>query len=216
MVNSGPKRPIQENKPPNPRGTLTNIYPFIIYILVTTFTPGPNNIMAMSNAMRFGFQKTLRFMAGVFIGFLVVLTLSGLLNAALAAQLPSLTKWFNILGAVYMTYLALHILRSKPDESDPNMDGSSSFKVGFSMQFLNVKGIMYGITVFSLFIIGTYHDPAAIFLFSLFFAGIGFLSTLSWAFGGNLFRSFLRRNYRVFNGVMAGLLIYTAIASLLK
>jgi threonine/homoserine/homoserine lactone efflux protein len=115
-----------------------------------------------------------------------------------------------------MVHLAYHIIRSKPVEDDLEKNGLNSFKAGFTMQFLNIKVILYGITVFSLFIIGTYHDPMSIGLFSMVLAGIGFVSTSCWAFGGNLFRNLLRKNYRIFNLVMAGLLVYTAIASLLS
>jgi cysteine/O-acetylserine efflux protein len=194
---------------------MINLYPFLIYVFVTTFTPGPNNIMSMSNAMHYGYQRTIRFLIGIFVGFMVVMMLCGLINVALAAQLPSLKKWLNILGAVYMLYLAYHILRSKPVEDDFGENGFNSFKAGFTMQFLNIKVILYGITVFSLFIIGTYQDPMMICLFSLILAGVGYVSTSCWAFGGNLFRNLLRQNYRIFNFVMGGLLIYSAIASLL-
>ena len=34
-----------------------SVYDFLIYIFVTAYTPGPNNIMSMSNAVRFGFKK---------------------------------------------------------------------------------------------------------------------------------------------------------------
>ena len=27
---------------------MVNLYPFLAYVVVTTFTPGPNNILAMS------------------------------------------------------------------------------------------------------------------------------------------------------------------------
>lgn len=39
---------------------------FLVYILVMTFTPGPNNIMAMVTAGKYGFKKAMEFVAGVF------------------------------------------------------------------------------------------------------------------------------------------------------
>jgi cysteine/O-acetylserine efflux protein len=194
---------------------MTSFYPFLIYVLVTTFTPGPNNILAMSNAMRQGYQRTIGFLAGIFTGFFVVMALSGLLNVALAALLPSLKVGLNLLGAMYMLYLAYHILRSKPVEDEPEKNELNSFKAGFTLQFLNIKVILYGITVFSLFIIADYQDPWSICLFSVLLAGVGFVATSCWALGGNLFRKTLRKNTQIFNVAMAALLIYTAVASLL-
>jgi hypothetical protein len=38
---------------------MPNFAAFLSYVLVTTFTPGPNNIMSMSNASRYGFKKSI-------------------------------------------------------------------------------------------------------------------------------------------------------------
>jgi cysteine/O-acetylserine efflux protein len=34
-----------------------NLYPFLIYMVITTFTPGPNNILSMNNGLRYGYKK---------------------------------------------------------------------------------------------------------------------------------------------------------------
>jgi cysteine/O-acetylserine efflux protein len=193
---------------------MPNLYPFLIYVIVTTFTPGPNNIMAMTNAMHDGLKQTIRFLFGIFAGFIVILSLSGLLNLILADILPGVHAWLNILGAGYMVFLAIHIMRSKPITDDPSENKFNSFKAGFVMQFLNIKVIVYGITVFSLFIIERFHDLVSISLFAIILAFIGFIATSTWAVAGNLFRPLLTKHYRIFNIVMGALLIYTAIASL--
>lgn len=36
-----------------------NLPAFLSYVIITTFTPGPNNIMAMSNSSRYGFKNSL-------------------------------------------------------------------------------------------------------------------------------------------------------------
>lgn len=193
---------------------MTDLYPFLAYVFVTTFTPGPNNIMAMTNAMRDGYRKTIRFVLGIVVGFFIVLLLSGWLNMVLSDLLPSVRKWLNILSVAYMVLLAIHIMLSKPVEDDPAGKTLNSFKAGLLMQFLNIKVIVYGITVFSIFIIDTYHTPVSISLFALGMALVGYAASTVWAFGGNLFRIFLLKYYRAFNITMGGLLIYTALASL--
>lgn len=193
---------------------MTNLAPFLVYALVTTFTPGPNNIMSMSNGLRFGYRRTLGFLLGIASGFFVLMLLCGLLNLTLAAAVPSLRKWLNILGALYMLYLAWHILRSQPEEEEGGEEKSlNTFKAGFILQFLNMKAILYGVTVFSLFIVGVFQDPLVIGLFALGLAALSFTSVSCWALGGDLFRSFLKKYYRIFNLLMAGLLVYSAVAS---
>lgn len=192
---------------------MENFYPFLIYVFVTTFTPGPNNIMSMANAMRSGYKGTLRFLAGIFTGFFVLMLVCGLLNVVLVNVLPQVRFWLNILGAVYMLYLAIHTILSKPTEETPDRSGSNSFFAGFAMQFLNLKVILYGVTVYSVFITQAYQNPIIVSLFAPLLAVIGFLATSCWALGGSVFRSFWRKHFRAFTFTMGALLIYTAIAS---
>jgi cysteine/O-acetylserine efflux protein len=194
---------------------MPNLYPFLAYVFVTTFTPGPNNILSMSNGLRYGYRRTLGFLVGITSGFLVVMLISGLLNVALVSLVPQIRFWLNLFGAAYMVYLAAHIVFSKPSEEDPRQNELNTFGAGFVLQFVNLKGILYGVTVFALFITPVYQNPLTVSLFAPLLACIGFIAVSSWALGGNLFRSFLRKYERWFNLVMGALLVYTAIASLL-
>ena len=194
---------------------MPNIYPFLTYVLVTTFTPGPNNILAMSNSLRYGYRRTLPFLTGITAGFLIMMLFSGLLNVVLVRLVPQIRFWLNILGAGYMLYLAAHIVFSKPSSDDPGQNQLNTFGAGFALQFINLKAILYGVTVFALFITPLYQNPIIVSLFAPLLAGIGFISVSSWALGGNLFRRFLQKYERWFNLAMGVLLVYTAMASLL-
>jgi threonine/homoserine/homoserine lactone efflux protein len=193
---------------------MPNFYPFLTYVLVTTFTPGPNNILSMSNGLRYGYRRTLGFLTGMTSGFLVVMLISGLLNVVLVSLIPQVRFWLNLLGAAYMLYLAAHIVFSRPSNEDTEQNNLNTFGAGFALQFVNLKGILYGVTVFALFITPIYQNPISVSLFALLLACIGFIAVSSWALGGNLFRSFLQRYERWFNLLMGALLVYTAIASL--
>lgn len=194
---------------------MPNLYPFLTYVFVTTFTPGPNNILSMSNGMRYGYRRTLGFLAGMTSGFLVVMFFSGLLNVALVRLVPQVRFWLNLCGAGYMVYLAAHIMFSKPLKEGSRQNDLNTFGAGFALQFVNLKGILYGVTVFAMFITPAYQNPVIVSLFAPLLASIGFVAVSCWSLGGNLFRSFLRKYERVFNMAMGALLIYTAAASLM-
>ena len=49
--------------------------PFFTYAVATAITPGPNNIMSMSNGSRFGFRKAFPFNLGIGAGFSIVMLL---------------------------------------------------------------------------------------------------------------------------------------------
>ena len=194
---------------------MANFYPFLAYVFVTTFTPGPNNILAMTNGVRNGYRRTLPFLLGMTTGFFVIMLISGLLNVVLVGLLPSVKFWLTLLGAAYMLYLAVHILLSKPAEDEkPGGIRLDTFKAGFGLQFVNLKGILYGVTVFATFIVQSYQNPLIVSLFAPLLSLVGFSAVSTWAIGGSLFRPLLTKYNRPFNAVMAGLLVYTAIASL--
>jgi cysteine/O-acetylserine efflux protein len=190
-----------------------NILAFGMYVLVTTFTPGPNNLMAMSNGLHTGFRRTIKFLCGVFGGFFAVMLICAFANFAFMMMLPSVHIWLNIFGAAYMIYLAIHVMRSKPHLEEEN-ESLNTLQAGFSMQLINPKVILYGITVFSNFIIPIYRSIPSLVLFSLVLAIIGLIASSCWAYFGVIFRKFFMRYDRVINLAMGLLLIYTAIASL--
>jgi cysteine/O-acetylserine efflux protein len=67
-----------------------NIVAFSSYVLVTTFTPGPNNIMSMSNASHYGFKKSIKFNMGIFVGFFIIIALCSFFSIALYNLIPSI------------------------------------------------------------------------------------------------------------------------------
>ena len=193
---------------------MNDLYALLTYILVVTFTPGPNNIMSMVNGMRNGYKKILPFLLGITSGFLIVMVCCAILNMVLVNTIPTSGKWLKYLGAAYMLYLAYHVFRSGPIEDGDEGDAINTFGFGFSMQFMNIKGILYGVSVFSLFITDFYQSPPIVLLFAIILALIAFTAISTWAIGGSLIRNFARKHYRVINVIMGGLLVYTAIASL--
>jgi len=193
-----------------------NFFAFITYVLVTTFTPGPNNMMAMSNAMHDGFRRSLRFLVGVLAGFFFVMLLCGYLNFVLVSILPKARFWLNLLGTGYMIYLGIHIALTKQNEQAEVEQPFNTFKAGMFMQFLNLKLILYGITVFSNFIIPFYQDIPTLTLYTVILAIIGFIATSCWAAFGVAFRTIFSKYSRVINISLGLLLIYSALEGFLS
>ena len=193
---------------------MPNLTAFLVYAFVTTYTPGPNNLMAMTNAIQYGFKRTLKFLLGMTAGFVLIMLGCALLNAALVRLLPQSQFWLELAGAAYLVYLALHTLFSKPPSDETTQSGLNTFWAGLSLQFLNLKVILYGITIFSLFITPVFRNPWTVSLFAPLLAALGFSSVSCWALGGSLFRAFWLKHYRAFSIVMAAFLLYSAWASI--
>ncbi len=194
---------------------MVNFQAFLIYLIVTTFTPGPNNILSMVNAMRYGYRKVHGFLAGVFVGFFLVLLLSAFANLMLVNFIPKAEIWLKILGAVYMIFLAIHIMLTKPAREESDRKGMNTFMMGFSQQFLNLKSILYGITIYATFIIPSFRQPLILALFALVLALAGYLSVNLWALTGSWLQNLAWRYQRWINIGMGILLIYSAVVTLI-
>lgn len=189
---------------------------FLLYVFVTSFTPGPNNIMAMLFANKYGLKKTIRFCLGVGAGFFVIMLLCIFFNLLLENFIPRIEFIMTILGAVYMLYLAIKIITSKNNDKDNNGDKNNSFLTGMLLQFINPKGILYGITAISTFILPYHTSNFSLLFFSLFLAFVGFMSTFCWSMFGSIFQTFLSAYKSQFNVIMALLLVYSAISILVE
>jgi len=191
---------------------MPNFIAFISYALVVTFSPGPNNIMCMANGNKYGFRKTINFILGIISGFFIILLLSNYFNLLLFNLMPKIKPIMSIIGTIYMTYLALIILKSKDSRKEDDAGKLNSFYTGMALQFVNPKCILYGITVTSNFIIPHYKSNISIIFFSLLLVFFGFISVLCWALFGEFFQNFLSNYRKTFNIAMSLLLIYSAIS----
>ncbi len=189
---------------------MPNVLAFASYVLLTTFTPGPNNIMSMSNASLHGFRGSARFRLGELAGFFLVMAATFGFTIALYRAIPTIKPYMTAVGAAYILWLAYKTVTSSPQH-----DASASqntFLSGMLLQFLNPKVILYGITVAATFILPYYKSPAVLIAFAAGLALVGFAAVTSWALFGSVFQRFMAENHKVVSWVMGGLLVYCALS----
>ena len=115
---------------------------FLSYAVVTAVTPGPNNLMSMSNAGRLGFKRALPFNLGIWAGFTIVMLLCTAFCGALSDLIPRIKTPMLIVGAAYMLYLAWKTFKSPP-VTDEDGQGRGGFLSGLALQFVNPKIYIY-------------------------------------------------------------------------
>ena len=185
---------------------------FLSYAVVTAVTPGPNNIMSMSNAGRLGFRRAFPFNLGVWAGFSVVMLICTFFCNALSDIIPKIRTPMLILGAVYMLWLAWKTFKSPPVE-DNDRKTKGGFIYGLVLQFVNPKIYIYCIVSMEAYILPYYHGKwIELTLFALLLAFIGFVFTLCWALFGSAFKLLFSKYSRVTNTIMALMLVYCAIS----
>jgi len=189
-----------------------HISPLLAYAFVTAYTPGPNNIMAMSHASRLGLKKSFVFNIGIACGVVVVLSLCALFSAVLYAVIPTIKPYMLCIGAAYMLYLAWHTLRSGSEISEMESKWGAKFLPGMLLQLINPKVIIYGITVFSTYILPHFQAPLILFGFVMLLTLIGLSGVTCWALLGSVFHNLFSKYAKVVNVIMALLLVYCAVS----
>lgn len=187
-----------------------NLAGFALYVFASAFTPGPNNILSMSAAGRFGMARARRLLVGIFAGFVTVMLLCALFSVALAAFAPKIMPCMKLAGAGYILRLAWKTWRPSAADGGEGGDVGCGFWAGFALEFVNVKIMLYGVTALTSFVAPAFDSPAAFAAFAVLLAVIGSAANWTWALFGLLFKRALRRCGRLFNAVMALLLVYCA------
>ncbi len=123
---------------------MESLFALVGFLFVSAITPGPNNVIVLTEARQGGFIGALPAILGVILGSLVLLALIWSGTAIALNDVPSLAPIFTIVGACYVGGLGLIVLRqaSRQDGSDNSeqADGLPRTIVGLAIfQLLNPK-----------------------------------------------------------------------------
>ena len=185
---------------------------FLAFTFITAFTPGPNNILALSTGVRRGFRGGLPVILGICAGFLCVMLLCGALVFSLASLSPTFMTAMKYAGCLYIVWLAWHIATSK--DSGNETGAGADFMTGFILQFVNVKIMIYGMTAYSAFIFPWHRSLASLLAGMGVLTLIGAAGVAAWALAGAVLQRFFRAHAALMNAVMALLLLSCLIPML--
>ncbi|MFZ5733548.1 MAG: LysE family translocator [Pseudomonadota bacterium] len=182
---------------------------YILFASAAAFTPGPNNVMLMTSGLNYGFQRSLAHLAGVTIGYSVMLGLVGLGLGAVFTAYPILQTILKYVGAVYLTWLAYVIATSKPADAQSAAEGKPMTFTGAALfQLVNVKGWVIAVGSVSAYAaIASY--PWNMIVLAAIVCIITLGSSLTWLLFGTALQSLVKspRAIRIFNITMAVLLL---------
>lgn len=188
----------------------------LVYLAVTSITPGPNNLMSLYLGANYGLRASRRFWYGSTFGYGVKSLLCGALNVAIASIVPAAVGYLKWLGAAYMLYLAWTMLRSgfAAEQGEDRRTGEATFAAGIMLQVVNMKSWVSCLSVYSVYVIAHTTSPAAI----LATAGAGTVligaSALCWMCFGSAFRRAYSAHRRIFSAALAASLVACAVTAL--
>lgn len=188
-----------------------NISGCLLFALVTTITPGPNNYLLLSYGKSFGFRESGRLMAGIFLGFHIMLMVAGYGIAGIVAASPSVELILKVVSSAWLLYLAFALSQLNSNVHDGKVL-KLGFTEGFLMQFVNPKAWIMAISGASAFLPDFGNIHVNVIVFAAAFNLVGIPSMMAWVFSGNQISKFIQtpRAHQIF-GVVLFLLMVASI-----
>ena len=180
----------------------------LVFVVVTLFTPGPNNAMLLASGLNFGFRRGLPHLWGVALGFAVMVASVGIGLGAVFQAYPAAYTVLKYAGAAYLLYLAWQIATSGPVEEGETRGRPITFLEAAAFQWLNPKGWVMAVGAVSAYA-AVAQFPLNVALIACLFGTFGIVSSATWLGFGTGLKRLLRspRAVRVVNIVMALLLV---------
>jgi threonine/homoserine/homoserine lactone efflux protein len=185
----------------------------MVFAIVTTFTPGPNNIMVTASGVNFGFTRTIPHMAGITIGFMVLLTACATGLGLAFTAVPALQTVLKVAGAAYMLWLAWKVANAASANVDQKGPAQPmTFLQGAAFQWVNPKAMVIGLSAISIYVRPGHQVWDFAILLSVFTVAT-VLTVAIWTGFGVALRGLLSnpRQARNFNIAMALLLVASIV-----
>ena len=180
----------------------------IIFCLVTSITPGPNNIMLMTSGLNHGVLKTIPHISGIIVGFPLMVAALGFGLGTIFFNYPVIHQFIKIVGIGYLLFLAWKIANTTNTNTGKHLREPLTFIQAAAFQWLNPKAWVIAIGAIATFTtVGNIQSQVVIIVFAYLF--VGSFSMGLWLLMGASLQKILRsqKQLQVFNAVMAILLV---------
>lgn len=193
--------------------TFQSILALVLFSLVMSGTPGPNNLILASSGLAFGFRRTLPALLGIQLGLVSLLIVCGSGIGSAVAESSLLQSLLKVLGTSYLLYLAWKLWRVS-GVSDVEASEPLTLWQAAAFQFLNPKAWMMAVSAVSAFAVPAEHYSPALLSVATVFLFISTPIIAIWAAFGAAMKIALQEQGRtvVFNRGMA---ILTAMSALM-
>lgn len=191
---------------------------FILFAFVASITPGPTNILVLSNSARYGFKAALPIILGACMGAAGIVLLVGSGVGQSLVQLPRLHSAMQWVGVAWLSYLAWQIFSAPAATIEVQ---STHKRLGLrgaaGLQLINPKTWMMALAVVSVFADHGAERQSQVLVLSLVFFLIALPCLGAWAVLGAGSSRLLRSPNAMqrFNRCMALLLLGSTWLSVL-
>ncbi|WP_460136478.1 LysE family translocator [Pseudomonas sp. S1_E04] len=189
---------------------LSTFVPFMLFAFVASITPGPTNILVLSNSARYGFKAALPIVLGACAGAAGLVLLVGSGVGQSLVHWPMLQTAMQWAGVAWLSYLAWQIFSAPAQPVDtPATQKRLGLGGAASLQLINPKTWMMALAVVSVFAGNGTERQAQVLYLSLVFFLVSLPCLAAWAALGAGSSRVLRSPTAMqrFNRCMAALLL---------
>lgn len=194
---------------------ITDLWTYILGTVFIVLLPGPNSLFVLATAAQRGIASGYQAACGVFLGDTVLMMLSALGIASLLRTEPMFFLALKYLGAAYLCWLGVGMLRSAwrsmhstaltAEVIEQQQPVHKPLRKAFLLSISNPKAILFFVSFFIQFVDPGYAHPGLSFLvlglILQLISGI-YLSVL--IFTGARLAHWFRQRQRLANGALTG------------
>jgi len=182
-----------------------------VFALVSSITPGPNNLMLMASGANYGFRPTIPHMLGIGLGFMFMLFLVGIGLIGVFDAIPYSYETLKLVSILYLCWLAWRVANAAPPDEETKTGKPFTFLQAAAFQWVNPKAWTMALTAMTLY--APDRSLWAILVVTTVFGLINLPSVSLWTLVGQKMQIVLtsRIRLRIFNITMAVLLVGSLI-----
>lgn len=190
------------------------------FAFISSATPGPNNLLLVSSGALFGWRRTLPLLAGILLGFAILMSSAVFGLASVVGKWPWLVTIVRVLGAAWLVWMSMRFFvaakKISGDESGNEHAPISRplrFFEGVMFQWINPKALVLALSSAGAYIAIAElpYQRAAIIVGVFFLAGL--VSCSTWMIAGDALNRYMSagRSAKYVNLAMGILILLTAI-----
>ncbi|MBV8380569.1 MAG: leucine efflux protein LeuE [Paucibacter sp.] len=192
---------------------ITDLGTFVAAAIFIILLPGPNSLYVLAVAAQRGVRAGYQAACGVFVGDTVLMTVAAAGGASLLASSPRIFFGVKVIGAVYLGWIGLQLLRAAlrnwrgaGEAAAPRVvDANRPFSKALVVSLLNPKAIAFLLSFFIQFVDPAYEHPALTFLaLGSIIQTLSFLYLSTLIFAGARLAAAFRARRRLSSAANAG------------
>ena len=194
-----------------------NLMPFLLFAFVASITPGPTNILVLTNSQHFGVRATLPALLSACVAASAIVLISGAGAGEMLHQYPLVRQVMSWAGVLWLSWMSWQLFCAPAANVSRDTHTRFTARAAALLQVINPKTWMMALAVVSLFAPAGEGALQDIALMALWFLLISVACLLCWAWLGQAVNKVFRTAAAMvrFQRLMALCLFISAWAGML-